>query len=397
MPRAPDVVIVGGGLIGCLAARALAADGRHVTLFERGADLGRRASTAAAGMLSPQMEWAEGLLVGGGEDVARRTEAMLELCLAARARWPAFAARLEAETDRPLHYRAEGTLVVAFSDPEVAELKEKARAQRRRGLRAEWLDRSAARDREPGLSRAVQGALHLPDDRQVDPGPLMAAAAEALARRHSHVRVETLAEVSAIESRGGRATGVSTAAGRTAAGLVVVAAGAWSGGIEGLPRPLAVRPVKGQMAALRPEPMPIRHVVGGRGVYCVPRDDGRVVVGATVEEAGFDESVDPTAVEGLVAAVSTAVPALAAAPVESRWAGLRPGTADDLPILGEDPDLPGLVYATGHYRNGILLAPLTAEVVAALARGEDPAVDMTAFSPARSTLAARLPRGSSRG
>jgi glycine oxidase len=377
MPRVPDVVVIGGGLIGCLAARALADDGRRVTLFERGAGLGRRASTAAAGMLSPQMEWAEDMLVGG---------AMLDLCVAARGRWPAFAADLEAETGRPIHYRVEGTLVVALSDAEADELEDRAAAQTRYGLRAEWLDAPAAREREPGLSCEARGALHLPDDRQVDPGPLMEAALAALVARPG-VRVETGTAVKAIESAGGRVAGVTTAGGRTTTDLVVLAAGAWSAGIEGLPRPLAVRPVKGQMAALRPEPMPIRHVVGGRGAYCVPRDDGRVVVGATVEEAGFDESVDVPAVAALVAAISTAVPALAAAPVESRWAGLRPGTADDLPVLGEDPDLAGLLYATGHYRNGILLAPLTAEIVAALARGEGPPVDATPFSPARTSLA----------
>jgi glycine oxidase len=174
---------------------------------------------------------------------------------------------------------------------------------------------------------------------------------------------------------------------RTAqAELVVLAAGAWSAGIAGLPRSLAVHPVKGQMAALRPATMPIRHVVGGRGAYCVPRDDGRIVVGATVEDAGFDEGVDPAAVEALIRAAAAAVPALAAAPVESRWSGLRPGTADDLPVLGEDPALAGLLYATGHYRNGILLAPLTAQIIAALARGQDPPVDTTPFSPARAGL-----------
>jgi glycine oxidase len=146
------------------------------------------------------------------------------------------------------------------------------------------------------------------------------------------------------------------------------------------------------MAALRPARIPIRHVVGGRGAYCVPRDDGRVVVGATVEEAGFDESVDPAAIEALVAAASAAVPALRAAPVESRWSGLRPGTADELPILGPDPDLAGLLYATGHYRNGILLAPLTAELVAAEVRGSALPLDLAPFSVSRSSLAGAPPR-----
>ncbi|MGH7567328.1 MAG: glycine oxidase ThiO [Gemmatimonadota bacterium] len=397
----PDVIVVGGGLIGCLAARALADDGRRVILFERGAELGRRASTAAAGMLSPQMEWAEDMLVGGvggisaRADATPRTEAMLDLCVTARERWPAFAAGLEAETGFDLHYRDEGTLVVAFSDSEAADLAERARAQRLRGFRAEWLEARAARELEPGLAREVRGALYLPDDRQVDPGPLMAAAVEALAARPG-IRVETDTAVTAIESAGSRVVGVTTARGRAEAGLVVLAAGAWSAGIAGLPRPLAVRPVKGQMAALRPARMPIRHVVGGAGAYCVPRDDGRVVVGATVEEAGFDASVHPPAVEALIAAVCAAVPALAGAPLESRWAGLRPGTSDDLPILGEDPELPGLLYATGHYRNGILLAPLTAEIVAALARGEAPPVDLSPFSPDRPSLAEPAAQDASR-
>ena len=389
MPRAPDAIVVGGGLVGCLVARALADDGRRVTLYERVAGLGRKASTAAAGMLSPQMEWAEDLLVEGELDSARRTDAMLDLGIAARERWPAFAASLEAESGHRLHYRDEGTLVVALTDEEAAELEERAEAQRRRGLRAEWLDPGRVRELEPGIAATARGALHIPDDRQVDPLPLMAAAAEALAIRPG-VRVQTSTAVRAVRSAAGRVTGVVIergAGGAADAGLVVLAAGAWSAGIAGLPRALVVRPVKGQMAALRPRAMPIRHVVGGRGAYCVPRDDGRVVVGATVEDAGFDESVDAAAVDGLVEAAAAAVPDLAHAPIESRWSGLRPGTADDLPIIGEDPELAGLLYATGHYRNGILLAPLTADIVAALARGHDPPVDTSPFAPARAGLA----------
>ncbi|HET6362956.1 MAG TPA: FAD-dependent oxidoreductase, partial [Gemmatimonadota bacterium] len=301
MPRTPDAIVVGGGLIGCLAARALADDGRRVTLFERGAVLGGKASTAAAGMLSPQMEWAEDLLVEAGPDAAGRIDAMLDLGIAARERWPAFAAALEAETGHRLQYRDEGTLVVALTDEEAAELEMRAGGQRRRGLRAEWLDPGRLRELEPGIARTARGALYIPDDRQVDPLRLMAAAAAALAARPG-VRVEAETAVDAIQSAAGKVTGVAIEGGSgvergaAEAELVVLAAGAWSAGIAGLPRPLAVRPVKGQMAALRPASMPIRHVVGGRGAYCVPRDDGRVVVGATVEDAGFDERVDPVAV-----------------------------------------------------------------------------------------------------
>ena len=235
MPRTHDAIVVGGGLIGCLAARALADDGRRVTLFEEGAELGRKASTAAAGMLSPQMEWAEDLLVEDGAEVARRTDAMLDLGIAARGAWPAFAAALEAETGRWLHYRDEGTLVVALTNEEAAELEARARTQRRRGLRAEWLDPGRVQELEPGIAGTARGALYIPDDRQVDPLPLMAAAAEALASRPG-VRVETGTAVRAIVSAGGRVTGVALGGGaesgvgtRTAqAELVVLAAGAWS-------------------------------------------------------------------------------------------------------------------------------------------------------------------------
>ncbi|MFN2384145.1 MAG: glycine oxidase ThiO [Gemmatimonadota bacterium] len=396
MPRDPDAIVVGGGLVGCLAARALAAHGRTVTLFERGRRPGGGASTAAAGMLSPQMEWAEGILVGGDPEAAR-AEAMLDLCVAARARWPAFARALEAESGRSLCYRTEGTLVVALTAAAAAELEAQARSQVRRGLRAEWLDTPTARRLEPGISPAARGALFLPDDHQVEPLPLMAAAIDVLAR--PGLRVVTGVAVAAVESAGGRVAGVRTVADPgngggpageevTRAPWVVLAAGAWSAAIRGLPRPLPVRPVKGQMAAVRPAEMPIRHVVGCGGAYCVPRDDGRIVVGATVEEAGFDDSLDPAATEALVQAVAAAVPALGGAPIEARWSGLRPGTADDLPILGEDPELPGLLYATGHYRNGILLAPLSADLVAGLVRGEAPPADLAPFSAARPALVA---------
>jgi glycine oxidase len=327
---------------------------------------------------------------------------MLDLCVAARNRWPAFARELEAESGRSLSYRTEGTLVAALTAAAAAELEAQARSQVRRGLRAEWLDAPAARRQEPGISSAARGALFLPDDHQVDPLPLMAAAIDVLAR--PGVRVVTGVAVTAVESAAGRVAGVRTVADPgnggapgeqvTRAPWVVLAAGAWSAAIRGLPRPLSVRPVKGQMAAVRPAEMPIRHVVGCGGAYCVPRDDGRIVVGATVEEAGFDDSLDPAATEALVQAVAAAVPALAGAPIESRWSGLRPGTADDLPILGEDSELPGLLYATGHYRNGILLAPFTADLVALLVRGEATPADLSPFSVARPALVAAEGRAS---
>ena len=380
----PDAIVVGGGLVGCLAARALGRAGLAVRLVERRSDLGVEASTAAAGMLAPQMEAAEDLLVE--VPGPRAGDAMLDLCLAARDGWAAFARKLESDTGRPVHYRQDGTLVVALTPVEAGRLERSATAQRGRGLRAEFLDGAAARRLEPAVTGDAVAALLLPDDHQVDPLALMEAV-EVAARSTPGIHVTTATRVRAILSEGGRVSGVVTEVGRILTPRVVLAAGAWSGRLGGLPRTLPVRPVKGQMAAVLPDRSPFRRVIGGRGAYCVPRDDGRVVIGATVEERGFDARVSPAEVDALVAMARDLVAGLNGAPVVSRWAGLRPGTLDSLPILGPDPDLDGLVYATGHYRNGILLAPLTAACVAAAVAGGPMPVDLTPFAPNRPALA----------
>ena len=379
-----DVVVVGGGLIGCLAARALAASGRSVRLIERGPALGRYASSAAAGMLSPQMESAEGLLVENEREAAHTV--MLDLCLAARDRYHRFVVDLEAETGRDVHYRADGTLVVAEDESETSRLESTAHAHRARGLAAEYLGGADARRLEPALAETILGGLLLPDDHQVETVALMEAVAVSLSA-YSAITVETGAPVEAVLSASGRVTGVRRRGSTVSAEHVVIAAGAWSEKIEGLPRRLTIRPVKGQMAAVTTTPGAIGRTVGGHGAYCVPRDDGRVVIGATLEEAGYDDRVTPEEIEGLLSIVRSFLPVVADAPVHSQWAGLRPGTADSLPIVGEDPALEGLVYATGHYRNGILLAPLTAECVSALIGGKPAPVDLEPFAPDREKLA----------
>lgn len=383
--RSADIVVVGGGLVGCLAARALAGEGFRVRLVERGPQLGREASTAAAGMLSPQMEAAEDLLVEVPE--ARSGRAMLDLCLAARDGWPAFAAELESETGRDVHLRSDGTLVVALTPVEAGRLERSAQAQKERGLRAELLDPGEASRLEPAIRPEVVGALFLPDDHQVDPVSLMEAASVAV-RATPGVEVSTGNAAHALLSESARVIGVETDLGRLSTPGVVLAAGAWSGLLAGLPRALPIRPVKGQMAAVLPDRPLLRRVVGGRGAYCVPRDDGRIVIGATVEERGYDGRVSRVEIDALIAAAGDVVAGLAEARVVERWAGLRPGTPDSLPVLGPDPELEGLFYATGHYRNGILLAPLTAACLSALAAGRPPPVDLTPFATDRPALTA---------
>ncbi len=364
--------------MGCACALELARAGLGVALLERGPGLGREASSAAAGMLAPQMEGAEGLLAPPGAP----RDALLGLCLAGRALYPEWVRRVEAESGAAVHYRSEGTLVVALDVDEAVRLQGVADRQTRDGLRAAWLDAPRARRLEPALATELVGALHLPDDHQVDNAALTAAVAW-LVSTHPRVEVRLDAPVEEVEARGGAVSGVRGPAGRVAAARVVVAAGAWSGRMAGLPRALPVRPVKGQMAALAPDRDVLARTVAGPGAYLVPRVDGRILVGATVEEAGFDVTVEPSRVALLAAAARRLVPALAGSRLVRRWAGLRPGTPDGLPFLGWDPDLPGLAYATGHYRNGILLAPVTAALVAALLSGGSPPVDPAPFRPDR--------------
>lgn len=378
-----EAVVVGGGLVGCLVARALAAQGLDVVLVERDPEPGRRASTAAAGMLSPQMEAAEGLLAQS----SARADAMLAFCLAGRDWYPGLVDSLTRETGLEIEYRACGTLVVA-TDPTRAEaLATAAATQTASGLAAEFLDGDQARRLEPALASTIEGGLLLPDDHQVDSVALVGAAARAVAA-DPHIRLELNCRGVGIDTAAGRVTGVRLeradgAADHESASLVVIAAGAWSEDVAGLPRRLGVVPVKGQMVAVDGRAAGLTRIVGGPGAYCVPRGDGRVLIGATVERARFDVTVGEAAIAGLVTAAADYVPALGSADRLRTWAGIRPGTADELPIVGPDPDVEGLVYATGHYRNGILLAPITAAAVAALAGGSVPPVDLTPFSPAR--------------
>jgi glycine oxidase len=381
----PDAVVVGGGLVGCLTARALAGAGMTVRVLERNADLGQGASTAAAGMLSPQMEAAEDLLVEVPGRQAGR--AMFELCLAARAGYADFVAGLESETGLEVGYRREGTLVVALTPVEAGRLRRTAEVQRARGLRAEILESGEVRRLEPAVTAGAAAGLYLPDDHQVDPVRIMDAV-RAMVRSTPRIEIEVGSEARKVLSGSGRVAGIETTRGRVPAASVVLAAGAWSGRLAGLPRALPVRPVKGQMAAVMADRTLIRRVVGGRGAYCVPREDGRIVIGATVEERGYDDRVSQVEVDALIRAAGDVVAGVAEARVLARWAGLRPGTPDSLPVVGPEPELEGLIYATGHYRNGILLAPVTADCVAALAVGRPPPVELTAFRADRSALTA---------
>jgi glycine oxidase len=275
---------------------------------------------------------------------------------------------VEAAAGLPVDLRTEGTLVVALTADDQARLHHRLDFQKSLGLPVEWISGGDARRREPHLAPGIAGAVLSPEDHQVDNRKLVAALGVATTRAGAIIREQHAVE--RILTTGGRATGVALADGtQREADRVVLAAGAWSRRVDGLPadaRP-PVRPVKGQTIALRMDPAAplIAHVVWAPGAYLVPRRDGRLIVGATVEEKGFDAALTAGGVLALLEAAWRAVPAVEELPIDEMWVGHRPGSRDDAPILGPGP-VAGLVYATGHYRNGILLTPVTADAVARL-------------------------------
>jgi glycine oxidase len=371
---AGDVVVVGGGVVGLGVAWRAAQAGMAVTVVDPAP--GRGASWAAAGMLAPVTE------VHYGE------QALLRLNLAAADRWPAFAAELEEAAGAPIGYRRCGTLTVARDADDNAALEDLYRFQLRCGLQVERLRSRDCRRLEPGLAPSVRGGVLAPGDHQVD-NRAMADALVAAGER-AGVRL-LLGRAAELLVDGERVTGVTLAGGASLpAGTVVLAAGCWSRDLGGLAAELLppVRPVKGQLLHLRgPATDPLcRRNVRGLEVYVVPRADGRVVVGATVEEQGFDARVTAGAVHDLLRAALELLPDVAELELAETVAGLRPGSPDNAPLLGP-AGVDGLVVATGHYRNGILLAPVTAYAVAELlVSGRVPAA-IAAFRPDRRAAA----------
>jgi glycine oxidase len=345
-----DVVIIGGGVIGLGIAWRLAIAGARVTVFDKGA-AGGGASYAAAGMLAACCEAEPG------------EEDLIALGRASQALWPAFANELQQVSGIDVELRSEGTLVLALTADDQARLLHHAIFQDQLGLPLEWISAAETRRREPHLAGRLAGAIWSPEDHEVD-NPKLAQALRIAAEQAGAV-VREHCPVRAIARNGDRVTGVVVGDATVPADVVIVAAGPWSGGIAGLPSELPVRPIKGQMLALQTDPSapPLSHVVWGPCVYFVPRRDGRLLVGATVEENGFDSTLTAGGVLSLLEAAWRIVPTIEDLPIAEMWVGHRPGSRDDAPILGPSP-LQGLVYATGHHRNGILLTPVTANAIA---------------------------------
>jgi glycine oxidase len=347
----PPVAVIGGGIIGLSAGWRILRGGKEVILFER--DLvGEGASRVAAGMLAPEAEV-------GFED-----EAFMRLGLESLRMYPEFLEELETDSGVKVPLSERGSLMVAFTRDDTERIRRLYDFRVHLGLPVEWLLGSEAREREPLLSPRVAAAMWIPDDRQVNNRAVLDALKRAFVARGG-ILVEHTA-VTSVDTSGGAATAVTSRDERQPVSAVVLAAGCWSNRIEGIPvesRP-PVRPVKGQLLRLSMTPdFSLKHVVRAPDVYILPKDDGRLVIGASEEEMGFDTTRTAGAVFRLLERGWEAVPSIYDLALESIDVGLRPGSRDHKPIIGVSA-VEDLFYATGHYRHGILLTPITAQAVA---------------------------------
>ncbi len=363
-------IVIGAGVVGSAIAWRLAWDGIKVEVHDRGA-LGKEASWAAAGFMAPQAE-------------ADGPGPLVNFCVEGLKYFDSVYPRLVAESGVEAEYNGGGVLYVALNEEEKRELEGRLEWQKNVGLKqAEVLDNSRVREFEPALSPQVVCALYFRDEKVIDNRKLteafIRAALKAGAVFHACSAVEE------IVIRGGRVAGVRLGDGMIReADLVVNAAGAWAGALKGCEADrVSTRPVRGQILCFEAPPGKLRHAVIAPRGYVVPRANGRILAGTTREESGYDKSVT---LEGIASIANTAralLPSLGSIPLRELWAGLRPAAPDLLPVIGPSPTLEGLYYATGHYRNGILLAALTAEIISQLVAGKPPAIDLTPYLPAR--------------
>lgn len=364
----PDVVIVGGGVIGLSTAYELAREGATSTVLDQG-PLGRAASWAGAGIIAPPAT--QGL---DDPETALRT-----LSARRHAEW---AEALRDETGIDNGYRRSGGLDVAMDEAEEAALDAHSGLWSREGVAFDRLSADDLATCEPALGPAVRMAYALPDRAQIRNPRHLQALIAACAARGVRLRPHTAAR--GLETHGERLMAVQTATERFECGAVVIAAGAWSEGLlAGVGLAVPTRPVKGQIVLLRADRPPSRRIIEHGSRYLVPRDDGRVLVGATEEDAGFDTRPTSAAVHGLLGEALRLCPALAHAEVERSWAGLRPGNLDDRPTIGRAPGPSNLIIATGHRRVGLQLSPGTAALVADLLLDRPPRLDLTPFRPGR--------------
>ncbi|KAF0222014.1 MAG: glycine oxidase ThiO, partial [bacterium] len=344
-----DVIIIGGGLIGCSIAIELAKSGLKVSVFERG-QLMKEASWAAAGMLAPQSE-------------LNAITPMFLLCQKSLQLYKGFVSKLQEVTRLDPCYRNEGFLQLAFDEETAKTLDKNMAWQIEAGLRVETLTPNELKKLAPAISNKVASAYYLPDEHQVDNRKLV----ESIVTMAEMVGVKFYlgTQVTEICIEQNRVIGIVANGERYYGAKVVNAAGSWAS-LFNLPKHFLpeVKPVRGQMIALKTDAGILEHTLHFGSIYLVPRRDGKIVVGSTTEHVGYDKRVTTEGLEVLLSQAQKIIPKLANASFIEAWAGLRPATSDLLPVLGEHPYLPGLVFATGHYRNGILLMPITSSLIA---------------------------------
>jgi len=366
-----DVVIIGAGVIGLTMARALAQRGvREMMLIERG-HLGAEASWAAGGILAPQVE-------------VDHQDEFFQLACASRDLYPEFAESLKEETGIDVELDRTGTLYLGFTPKDEAELRHRYEWQRSEGLEVDWLNGDEARRLEPCVSAEVRCALRFPKDIQIENRRLI----NALVRANEELgaQIFTGCSVRALRIKNEKVSGVDTTNGFVEAPVVILAAGAWTSLIASpdfdLPA-ISVEPVRGQMLCFAARPQIARHVIYSERGYLVPRRDGRVLAGSTAEHVGFDKRVTDEGKRAIKSMAIETAPGMASWPIIDLWAGFRPRAKDGLPVLGPCQEIAGLFYATGHYRNGILLAPITGSVIADAIVDGVVSESIRAFSPDR--------------
>lgn len=364
--RTFDAAIAGAGLIGSAIALELAEAGLRVAVFDR-QEPGKEASWASAGILSPAPE----------------SSAMIPLVPLGKASmklYPEFIERVEGMARIRTGYRAKGTLNAIDSAQAREQLNTVVALHRGLGLAAEPLSAAEARELEPALSEEIEAGVLRPDEASVDNRELTKAVQEAARRSGAQIFSEN--SVDRIRIEAGRCTGIRAGGEEISAGQTIIAAGCFCGNIEGAAQYAPVRPAKGQMISLRCDAVRVERVLWSDEIYLVPRNDGRILAGATVEYVGFEKTVTAGGVQKLLAAATALVPGLSASRIEEMWAGLRPDTPDHLPILGP-ADVDGLLFATGHFRSGVLLTPVTAKLIREWVMNKTVAADLGRFSPRR--------------
>ena len=361
-----DVIVVGGGVVGLSIARELALQGKSVLVLDRG-NPRDATSWAAAGMLAPQSE-------------AHSASPFFDLSLASAKIYRTWANHVHEESGIDPEYADSGLLFVASTEESLCRLKSTLDWQQSSGLKAELLSARAAVQMEPHLTLPLAGAVFLPDECHVTPRRLLDALTGACASKAVDIRRGV--RVLDVLYAGGRVVGVRTSTEQCTAGYVVIASGVKSPEIGGLSPAIPVRPRKGQILSLTTSPSTFTRMIRWDHCYLVPRRSGELIVGATDEDAGFDRSITPAGVSNLLARALELSADLGNLPIGDIWTGLRPATPDGLPVLG-DSAIEGLIYATGHYRNGILLAPITAASIASIVDRRPPPVPLQAFAPSR--------------